>query len=304
MPLFALASVVGSCAPRGNCDDGPCAGGTTLTVRLAIPRGALEAAGVTLCRKDLCATRGAAIASPLASRGATAFALEGALAGSGQLETIDGATSRLTLTVNDPGGLQADGDRYALTVTDRATSTTAFAFERAVSSYTRAPVAARCSARCSSASIRVYPESTTGLTCTAVACTSGVTLRGRASVAGHDLDGATFRACRNDACGGATLTGSVPAQSGDAAVFEVHGAVDATVTITLGVDEVFGVSVAVTGDPADMKDGDAYAVELLNPGGGLILGFTMPVTYTEAFPDGAACDTVPCRTAEGTLLPP
>ena len=44
-----------------------------------------------------------------------------------------------------------------------------------------------------------------------------------------------------------------------------------------------------------------YREVRLRLGPGRVLGFAMPVTYDASFPDGAECDVVPCRTAEGVL---
>ena len=296
--ISAAAPLSASCTRAASCDFKGCTTGTTFTARLAIATAALDAADVKVCRNDACSSRGDALASGT-SAAPTAFALRGALAGTGKIETIDAATSRLTITLDDPGATQADGDRYALTVRDAATGATLYAIERAVL-YERAPVPDGCEARCTKAQVRVYPSSASGLTCSAHACAAGLTLRGETRVARHDMEGGTLRVCRNAACAGLTI-GALPTATSDQSAFVVHGAVDAAIVISLSADAAFGVTVSVPADPADLADGDAYQVELLNPVSGRVLGFAMPVTYTESFPDGAECDVVPCRTAEGAL---
>jgi hypothetical protein len=297
--VSAAASLVASCTRSTSCDVGACTTGTTLTARVAIAPATLGAAGVEVCRNGACSTRGDAVTSGV-SGSEQRFALRGALAGSGTITSIDAATSRLTIAIDDPGAAQADGDTYALTVRDGSSGATLYAIERTVL-YDRPAVAEGCPARCSQAAVRVYPSSASGLTCSARACTAGLTLRGTTRVARHDLEGATLHVCRNATCGGLTLTSALPAGPSDQAAFVVHGALDAAIVIAVSPDGVFGVTVAVTADPADLTDGDLYQVELLNPGGGRVLGFSMPVTYAESFPDGADCDVVPCRTADGAL---
>jgi hypothetical protein len=184
-------------------------------------------------------------------------------------------------------------------VRDATTGATLYAFDRAVR-YDRAPVPDGCEARCTEAEVRVYPSSPSGLTCSAHACAAGLTLRGTTRVARHDMEGGTLRVCRNATCAGLTI-GALPTATTDQSAFVVHGALDAAIVISLTADAVFGVTVVITADPADLADGDAYQVELLNSVSGRVLGFAMPVTYAESFKDGAECDVVPCRTAEGAL---
>ena len=296
----AASALSASCTRAESCDFKACTTGTTFAARLAIAPATLDGADLEVCRNGACSSRGDAIASGSGtSAGRTAFALRGALAGTGTLETVDAATSRLTITLDDPGATQADGDRYALTVRDASTGATLYAIDRAVL-YDRPPVPDGCAARCTQAQVRVYPSSASGLTCTAHACLAGLTLRGTTRVARHDMEGGTLRVCRNAACAGLTI-GALPTATTDQAAFVVHGAVDAAIVISLSADAAFGVTVVINADPADLADGDAYQVELLNPVSGRVLGFAMPVTYAASFPDGAECDVVPCRTAEGVL---
>jgi hypothetical protein len=307
--LFALAASVcalalagPSCTDKADCSTPVCANGATFAVRLNAAYAAVARAEITLCRNDACGTRAAASGADAGPTRGTAFAIAGAVEGSGVFEDLGGGTLRLTVTATDAlTTALTDGDHYTLSVVDpgapgpQPTRTTLLQFDRSLIYERVTPNGPECG--CRAAFVRVYPTSASGLTCTGRTCTTGIDIHGHMDVATTDVDGATLKVCRNATCAGTKLQGIVPTRQDQGAVFNVHGALDMSLSLNLAANGVYTVDVHVDADPADLAQGDRYVVEIRNPSDGLIFGFDRPVTYDEAFPDGVECDVVPCRTA-------
>jgi hypothetical protein len=178
--------------------------------------------------------------------------------------------------------LQRIGDRFDLRFVD-AQGTQLLEFSRTL----EYDVREACGRDCLNGSIRVWPSSPSGLTCSARTCDSGVALTVDVSLADVPSGEISIELCRNDLCG--TILWPSLARAG------ILG--PGVSERSLGGDRRQFV-ITTDDDPSVLSDGDRYRVTISDDRQNVLAAVDKTVVYSETFPNGSECDPYPCRWAE------
>ena len=197
----------------------------------------------------------------------------------------DGAVdARVGLSFEETSAV--DGDTAAFRMED---TTKPGALVDVVRQVSYAPIyinGAGCPAACKVANTYVTPASVSNIRCAGNVCTSGATFHGRVTLVGRPK---TLVACRNTVCVEAPAWWD---SHGGYASF--HGPFEGWSAFLVARDATSAdLTFDCPGLPDEMANGDHYTLQ----------GFVSRVVdYETSYPNGQACDTLPCTKVDVTLL--
>lgn len=298
---FALLAGCGSltettdAAPDGQtCTLIGCGGGPTVEARLQTTRQTLEGAKVTLCVDALCDDL--LLSGQVPASGSNVDPNFGSLAGEhlhGVATLTDEGQGWLTLSLGEvwpaPEGATA---RYHLRIVDAADTVLLDVAREATFNVTY-PNGPNCSPGCTSGTVSLYADSPSDMTCSSNACQAGFSWTGniRWSAPGQSAD---VQVCRGDAC----ARGSVRRGADFASRRNLEGAFTGAVETEGLTADATEVRLIAEAESRALADGDRYRVTITEHETGAVLAtFDQAVDYDESYPNGAACDPHPCRTA-------
>ncbi|HMR74128.1 MAG TPA: hypothetical protein PKD61_03420 [Polyangiaceae bacterium] len=208
----------------------------------------------------------------------------------GEASVVDPQRTAIRLKVVPSSKSSQDVVRLSV---DNALGTPLFEFHRTVD-YNYHSV---CGQRCRRAHVQFDPTSSSGLHCSAHKCDSGFRLQTTLQHSPSELEGATVKLCWNATCnsGAAAFTAVDSLQSYPGSVH--HGALFGPLqaSFELTFDKGFSFSVGADVPSSQLSDGDTWSVEIKSKTDSMLFRHEQVVTYSENYPNGQACDVVPCR---------
>lgn len=209
---------------------------------------------------------------------------------------LTSAMSNLDLRITIPPELAANGVHYSVKI-DAADGSQLFYVSRMMSARPDSGADPNCGRTCRGVVMRLYANSRSRIACGSNACDSGVVLKLHGpTVLARVHDDATVEVCRNGLCATASMRGidavrvtnSSYRPEFPAPLYWSYAEYDAR-----SPDELL---IHLPLDSAGLADGDRYVVTLNEPTRPLGR-FEQTVRYDEFFPNGPACDVIPCRSA-------
>jgi hypothetical protein len=267
MLVFALAAVVPVSACHWlekTCTLVGCTDGPEVTLHFHRPIDELVDATITTCLGDTCTSH-----RPRDQ---------------GELVDVGEGWTTLSLFAANPGPF-ANGDRYRVSV-KRADGAPILEVERNVDYVIAQPNGPECDPTCHVASLNLYEDSPSGLTCAGTRCFTAFSLI--THLPDKDWAGSSIvTVCRNAVCATTdkALIDGYPRFQG-----ELRAAVSHFLR-----DGVYEVSISMSPDPAVLADGDVYRIRMVNALGAVVKESEKAVTYETPSPNGGACDLHPCR---------
>jgi hypothetical protein len=271
--LLALAELSGCCASPA------CGQQAFFEIHLVATRAQLDGGELTICRNGFCSAGKPVWAAPQDGWERADFVLAGDL-----------STTSANVSVSPDGRawiqvatqLERSGDRFDLRLVD-VQGATLLDFSRSL----RYDQREACGQECLTGSIRVWPDSPSGLTCSARTCGSGVAITADVTLPDGRSGDISIEICRNDLCGSVLWPSLSRAGSLGAGVSER----------SLGANRM-EFRITTNDDPADLADGDRYRVTIMDDQQNVLAAIDRTVTYDATYPNGSECDPYPCRWVE------
>ena len=183
-----------------------------------------------------------------------------------------------------------NGDTYAVTVRDGSGALLA-----QISRPVQYDNVETCQSYSKQARLELYPTSASNLECSNAYCSAGVKIEGDLST--NDLmTPLAITLCRNHTL---CATGTVPVSSLATGAVQQEGGLDGDFLASVGLQRSGGgvsFEIDTIEDSAALADGDVYALAIAQ-GASSLLSQQVTATYSVSYPNGSACEPVPCRQA-------
>jgi hypothetical protein len=178
--------------------------------------------------------------------------------------------------------MQQSGDHFDITLAD-ATGAILLSFSRDLHYDSRE----LCGEDCATGAIRVWPESPSGLTCSARTCVSGAAVTVEVALPDSYAGAILIELCRSDLCGSLSLPD-----------FGYSGVISVGATAESLGGNRRRIRVTTQDDAAVLVDGDRYQLTITDDQMNVLATVDKTATYAETYPNGPDCDPYPCRWAE------
>jgi hypothetical protein len=131
--------------------------------------------------------------------------------------------------------------------------------------------------------------------CGLVGCNSSASIKGYATLAKADMQGATVTGCRNSGCSSGKPL-SLPAAPGDRLQIALNGQVAAQGFISSPDAKGYPIEIVFSVDDQNVKTGDHYELKILKADGTEANSYAGDATYVEIAPNGKDCPPF-CKSA-------
>jgi hypothetical protein len=289
--LFAVALLLLALRFTAGCCGASCGRLTSFEIYLDADRSTLDGSVLTLCRNGSCSSGAPSWDRPVNGWERASFILDG---------DLPKATTSAYVLVEPNGqatvvagvGIDKNVDQFDIQLAD-ARGAALLNFSRSL----RYDHRDFCGNDCPSGSIRVWPTSPAGLTCSARTCDSGAAVAADVMLPDGTADGTIVEICRNDVCSAMTK-----ACRDSLCVPDYTSGFMGNLAAVMD-DSPLGANgwhfrVIVRDDPAVLADGDRYRLIVTDRKGSIVASIDRVALYEETFPNGSDCDPYPCRWAE------